>query len=89
MKMKKKHITTGLSGIFMMFLLIGCSNNDDNTPVEDPTGDLTLNLSGLEDLGANFTYEGWLLVDGNPLTTGTFNVDQNGQLSWKKRSGRP
>ena len=81
MKMKKRNITTWLSGIFMALVLIGCSNDDDNTPPEDPTGNLTLNLSGLEDLGAGFLYEGWLLVDGSPVTTGTFSVDQNGQLS--------
>jgi len=43
--------------------------------------DLTLNLSGLEDLGADFVYEGWLIVDGTPITTGTFTVNINGALS--------
>ena len=42
---------------------------------------VTLNINGLEDLGANFQYEGWLIVGGMPVTTGTFTVDVNGELS--------
>ncbi|KJD34647.1 hypothetical protein PK35_02420 [Tamlana nanhaiensis] len=47
-----------------------CSNDDDNTPA---TAQLTLNLSGLEALGNDFVYEGWLIVDGAPVSTGTFS----------------
>ena len=42
---------------------------------------VTLNINGLEDLGANYQYEGWLIVGGMPVTTGTFTVDVNGELS--------
>ncbi len=42
---------------------------------------VTLNINGLEDLGANYQYEGWLIVDSMPVTTGTFTVDANGMLS--------
>jgi hypothetical protein len=50
-------------------LLASCeSTNEENVT----TGRLTLELSGLEELGANFVYEGWLIVDGNPVSTGTF-----------------
>jgi hypothetical protein len=50
-------------------LLASCeSSNEENVT----TGNLTLDLSGLEELGANFVYEGWLIVDGNPISTGTF-----------------
>jgi len=42
---------------------------------------VTLNINGLEDLGANYQYEGWLIVGGMPVTTGTFTVDANGMLS--------
>lgn len=52
--------------------------DDDDTP---STEQLQLNLSGLEDLGDNFTYEGWIIVDGSPVTTGTFEVDANGTMS--------
>ncbi len=46
-----------------------CNDNEENTLT---TGELTLNLEGLEELGSNFVYEGWLIVDGNPVSTGTF-----------------
>lgn len=55
-----------------------CSSDDDNTPT---TSNLNLNLNGLENLGANYVYEGWIIVDGSPVTTGTFTVDDNGMAS--------
>jgi len=60
--------------IFTILLLVGflatsCNNDDDNTP---STANLTLNLSGLEELGTDFVYEGWIIVDGNPVSTGIF-----------------
>ncbi len=62
----------------LAFVMTSCSNDDDNTPT---TSNLTLNLNGLEDLGAGFNYEGWLLVDGTPVSTGLFTVNANGELS--------
>lgn len=58
------------------FLLTSCDKDDDNT-----TDTLTLNLAGLEDLGANARYEGWIMVNGSPVTTGVFSVNATGQLS--------
>ncbi|OUS02574.1 hypothetical protein A9Q86_03475 [Flavobacteriales bacterium 33_180_T64] len=47
-----------------------CSSDDDNnTPTNS---DLTLNLNGLEALGDDFVYEGWIVVDGSAISTGTF-----------------
>ncbi len=61
--------------MFLAVLAIGifassCSSDDDNTPT---TSGLTLNLNGLEALGDDYVYEGWIIVDGNPLSTGTFS----------------
>ena len=39
---------------------------------------LGLNFTGLEDLGPDAVYEGWLIVDGAPVSTGIFNVDSEG-----------
>lgn len=58
-------------------MLVSCGD-DDGT---NENADLTLDLSGLEDLGADFVYEGWILVDDAPVTTGTFTVDGSGNLS--------
>ncbi len=40
-----------------------------------------LNFHGLEDLGADCAYEGWLIVDGAPVSTGIFTVDGGGVQS--------
>jgi len=50
-------------------LATSCSNNDDN----DASTELVLNLSGLEALGSDYVYEGWLIVNGAPVSTGTFS----------------
>lgn len=54
-----------------------CSN-DDSSPKNET---LNLSLSGLEDLGSNYVYEGWIIVNGSPVTTGRFSVNANGELS--------
>ena len=58
---------------FLAILALGifstsCSSDDDNGPT---TSILTLNLTSLEPLGTNFVYEGWIIVDGTPVSTGT------------------
>lgn len=64
-------------------LTTSCDSDDDNTLT---TADLTVNLTGLEELGTDYVYEGWVIVDGSPVSTGTFssvvfpqtfNVDAN------------
>ncbi len=64
------------AGLFML-AFTACKDDDDTQATEQ----LELNLSGLEDLGSDYTYEGWIIVDGSPVTTGTFDVDANGALS--------
>jgi len=39
---------------------------------------LALAFEGLEDLGDDYVYEGWLIVDGAPVTSGRFSVDEMG-----------
>ena len=68
--------------IFSAFILFGCS--DDETPTQNPppsTSTLQLNISGLEDLGSSAKYEGWIIVNGSPVSTGTFTVNASGTLS--------
>ena len=68
--------------IFSAFILFGCS--DDETPTQNPppsTSTLQLNISGLEDLGSSAKYEGWIIVNGSPVSTGTFTVNAGGTLS--------
>ncbi|WP_147677506.1 anti-sigma factor [Algibacter pacificus] len=51
-------------------LTTSCDSDDDSTP---KTADLTVNLTGLEELGNDYVYEGWVIVDGAPVSTGTFS----------------
>lgn len=50
-------------------LFTSCEKDDD----EPMNGNLVLNLNGLEDLGSDYKYEGWLIVDGSPVSTGVFS----------------
>ncbi len=51
-------------------MILSAISDDDNTLIN---ANLTLNLSGLEELGDDFVYEGWIIVDGSPVSTGTFS----------------
>ena len=73
-----KNLMLGL--LSCVFLFASCSNDDDNGN-NNTDSNLTLNLTGLEDLGSDFAYEGWIIVDGVPISTGTFTVDSSGTLS--------
>lgn len=66
-----------LSLVALSALLVSCSDDDKNTAAPQ----LKLNLTGLENLGANYKYEGWVVVNGTPVTTGTFTVNDAGVLS--------
>ncbi|WP_046744507.1 anti-sigma factor [Kordia zhangzhouensis] len=65
-------------GLALGFFAISCSNDDDATPA---LANLNVNLNGLENLGADFVYEGWIIVNGSPVSTGTFTVNDAGNLS--------
>jgi hypothetical protein len=43
--------------------------------------ELELNIAGLENLGPNARYEGWVIIDGSPVSTGLFTVNNSGQMS--------
>lgn len=77
MKMKK----TQLILIALIGLVVLSSCKKDNDPEPETMKSINLNLTGLEDLGADYVYEGWLIVNGSPISTGTFTVDDMGILS--------
>lgn len=51
-----------------------CNDDDDNASTNN--GNLEVNLTGLESLGNDYVYEGWLIVNGEPVSTGTFTSVQ-------------
>lgn len=42
------------------------------------TRSLSYSFAGLPALGDDFVYEGWLIVDGSPVSTGRFEIDADG-----------
>ena len=51
---------------------------DDAMAMSD--GAFTLELSGVQPLSGGLHYEGWAIVDGQPVSTGKFNVDSTGTV---------
>ena len=66
--------------MILMGALLFTSCDKDNMNEEDPstTKKITVNINGLEDLGSDYVYEGWLIVGGSPVSTGIFTVDADG-----------
>lgn len=74
--------------ILAALALGGCGDDDDTTTdtttdmflpavdMSDPpeTRTLTLGFEGLPELGDGYEYEGWIIVDEAPVTTGRFDV---------------
>ncbi|MFK7808430.1 MAG: hypothetical protein AB8F74_11565 [Saprospiraceae bacterium] len=69
-----------LAALAISFVFTSCGKDDDSSDSSDMT-DLTLNITGLQNLGSDFAYEGWIMVDGSPVSTGTFTVDDTGALT--------
>jgi hypothetical protein len=76
------YLLTGLVRTLVALLLVssllGCDDDDDDN---GSSGNLKLDISGLADLGSGYAYEGWIMVNGTPVSTGVFTVNSNGQLS--------
>ncbi len=62
---------------------VACEKEVDDTMMDEKSAKSKLDLSfdGLSPLGPNFRYEGWLIVDGTPVSTGKFNITPSGQMS--------
>ena len=68
-------ITNLLLLLSLGIFLSACSTDSGSSDAE-----LTLELNGLETLQNGFHYEGWLILEDGPITTGKFNVNSNGVL---------
>ncbi|RKR12978.1 hypothetical protein CLV91_1690 [Maribacter vaceletii] len=70
---------TNVMLLALVVLVSSCSSDDlDDTPKSSA---LTLDINGLDNLGSDYLYEGWIIVNGAPVSTGTFSVDDNHTLS--------
>ena len=63
----------GTVAIIAVLLIAACGGDDSNET-------LTLSFSGIEPLVNDYHYEGWAIIDDSPVSTGKFNVDDNGNL---------
>ena len=65
-----KNVFLGL--VALSISATSCSSDDDgsNSALTTP---ITLNFNGLEDLGPDYVYEGWIIVNGTPVSTGIFS----------------
>lgn len=70
-----------LIGLVVTALLGACS---ENNPSGIHDGTLSMSFNGLGDLGADARYEGWVIVNGEPKSAGTFSVNGAGALSKEK-----
>lgn len=57
----------------MAVVVTSCKKNQQKT--------ISVNISGLENLGSDFVYEGWMIFEENPVSTGTFTVNDMGTMS--------
>jgi len=64
--MKKTYFI--LTVALFSLIMTSCSNSDENN-----LGNLTLDISGLQQLGDDYEYEGWIIVNGSPISTGRFS----------------
>jgi len=72
--------TSKLMLLVIASALLITSCKKDETPT-NTMKNINVNISGLEDLGPDYVYEGWLIANGSPVSTGTFTVDDMGTLS--------
>jgi hypothetical protein len=59
-------------------LTVGCDDDDDES-TSMPTETISMRFSGLEDLGPDYVYEGWIMnAAGDVVTGGRFSIDAEG-----------
>ncbi|UZO79496.1 hypothetical protein NBT05_11045 [Aquimarina sp. ERC-38] len=67
MKITNKLIATTMAALGLLGAT-SCSGDDDGAP----TAQLTMKVVGLQELTNGARYEGWIIVNGEPVSTGSF-----------------
>jgi hypothetical protein len=79
--------------ILLPFILLSCNKQDSIQPAQSGFNDqsdqimmgakskIHLDFSNLSPLGPHFRYEGWIIVEGNPISTGKFNITPGGVMA--------
>ncbi|WP_346882920.1 anti-sigma factor [uncultured Algibacter sp.] len=68
----KKRITVLYLIVLNILIVSSCSNDDDNDSQSSDMIPLTLELENLGELTNGANYEGWIIVDNVPVSTGKF-----------------
>ena len=69
--------------VLMAAIALASCQKDDSMELVTKSGKTKLGLefTGLSPLGSDFRYEGWLIINGAPVSTGKFNITPSGQMS--------
>lgn len=68
--------------LIVAFAFVACEKEmDDSMQEKSAKSKLDLSFDGLSPLGPDYRYEGWLIVDNMPVSTGKFNITPSGQMS--------
>ena len=76
-----KKTLISFTALLLIAGFIGCSDNSTTPTSTTQNGNLGLNITGLGDLGSAAQYEGWIIVNSSPVSTGRFTVNSSGTLS--------
>lgn len=73
---------SGASGEYILATPTNGSDTNENSGIWflTLTTTVTMDFTGLDPLLNGYHYEGWAIVDGAPISTGRFNVNENGEL---------
>lgn len=63
------------------------AEKEDESCVYSATKDLSVNITGLPDLGPNYKYETWIAYNNMAISLGTFDVDATGTMSTSTFTG--
>lgn len=72
-----------LGFVLMVIIALSSCEKEEDMELEMKSGKTKLGLefNGLSPLGPDYRYEGWLIVNGAPVSTGKFNITPSGQMS--------
>ena len=62
-------------------LISSDASSENYLELKSSKSKLDLSFSGLSPLGPDYRYEGWIIVDGMPVSTGKFNITPSGNMS--------
>ncbi len=69
-----------VASFLLVLMWVGCKKTEEMMITPSRKTTLVLNFSGLQPLANNYSYEGWAIINSQPVSTGKFNVNSSGAL---------